>query len=271
MAADNHTTIVGNLVDDPELRFTNNGIAVANLRVAVTQRIQQDGEWRDGDTSFLKVNVWRGQAEHLADSLTKGDRVMVTGRLRQRNWETPGGDAVGDRAEGRRRRRLAQGGSPPGRTQRPAGERRPHLGCPVPGLWRRISASTAWPSLPRTEPPRVDRNCAVPLVSWSRVAGFSCHGDGVLELYWVSMPRLLWRRCRLRTTSRYSTMSSVTINNAGDRQPAAAVHGPGRFRWGRHGQGPSAAVGRCSTTPGSRSRTSKCRWHSRCRRASRTM
>jgi hypothetical protein len=55
MAADNHTTIVGNLVDDPELRFTNNGIAVANMRVAVTQRIQQDGEWRDGDTSFLKV------------------------------------------------------------------------------------------------------------------------------------------------------------------------------------------------------------------------
>jgi single-strand DNA-binding protein len=92
MAADNHTTIVGNLVDDPELRFTNNGIAVANMRVAVTQRIQQDGEWRDGDTSFLRVNVWRGQAEHLADSLAKGDRVMVTGRLRQRSWETPEGE-----------------------------------------------------------------------------------------------------------------------------------------------------------------------------------
>jgi single-strand DNA-binding protein len=74
------------------LRFTQNGIAVANLRVAVTQRIQQDGEWRDGDTSYLKVNVWRGQAEHLADSLGKGDRVMVTGRLRQRSWETPEGD-----------------------------------------------------------------------------------------------------------------------------------------------------------------------------------
>ena len=56
------------------------------------QRIQQDGQWRDGDTSFLKVNVWRGQAEHLADSLSKGDRVMVTGRLRQRSWETPDGD-----------------------------------------------------------------------------------------------------------------------------------------------------------------------------------
>src|SRR5215207_3058470 len=87
MAADNQTTIAGNLVDTPELRFTASGIAVANLRVAVTQRIQQDGEWRDGDTSFLKVNVWRGQAEHLADSLSKGDRVMVTGRLRQRSWE----------------------------------------------------------------------------------------------------------------------------------------------------------------------------------------
>jgi single-strand DNA-binding protein len=92
MAADNHTTIVGNLVEDPELRFTNTGIAVANLRVAVTQRTQHNGEWRDGDTSFFKVNVWRGQAENLADSLSKGDRVMVTGRLRQRSWETPEGD-----------------------------------------------------------------------------------------------------------------------------------------------------------------------------------
>ena len=92
MAADNQTTIAGNLVDTPELRFTNTGTPVTNLRVAVTQRIQQDGEWRDGETSFFKVNVWRGQAEHLADSLAKGDRVMVTGRLRQRTWETPEGD-----------------------------------------------------------------------------------------------------------------------------------------------------------------------------------
>jgi single-strand DNA-binding protein len=92
MAADNQTTIAGNLVDTPELRFTNTGTPVTNLRVAVTQRIQQDGEWRDGETSFFKVNVWRGQAEHLADSLSKGDRVMVTGRLRQRSWETPEGE-----------------------------------------------------------------------------------------------------------------------------------------------------------------------------------
>jgi single-strand DNA-binding protein len=92
MAADNHTTIVGNLVEDPEVRFTNTGIAVTNLRVAVTQRVQQDGQWRDGETNFFKVNIWRGQAENLAESLTKGDRVMVTGRLRLRSWETPEGE-----------------------------------------------------------------------------------------------------------------------------------------------------------------------------------
>jgi single-strand DNA-binding protein len=92
IAGGNHTTIVGNLVEDPEVRFTNNGTAVTNLRVAVTQRVQQDGQWRDGDTSFFKVNVWRGQAENLAESLGKGDRIMVTGRLRQRSWETPEGD-----------------------------------------------------------------------------------------------------------------------------------------------------------------------------------
>jgi single-strand DNA-binding protein len=93
MAADNHTSIVGNLAADPELRFTNTGTPVANLRVAVTSRIQdRDGTWRDGETSFHKVNVWRDQAHNLTDSLGKGDRVMVTGRLRQRSWETPEGE-----------------------------------------------------------------------------------------------------------------------------------------------------------------------------------
>jgi single-strand DNA-binding protein len=93
MASDNHTSIVGNLAADPELRFTNTGTPVANLRVAVTQRIQEkDGTWRDGETSFHKVNVWRDQAQNLTDSLAKGDRVMVTGRLRQRSWETPEGE-----------------------------------------------------------------------------------------------------------------------------------------------------------------------------------
>ena len=138
MAADNHTTIVGNLVEDPELRFTNNGIAVANLRVAVTQRIQQDGEWRDGDTSFLKVNVWRGQAEHLADSLAKGDRVMVTGRLRQRSWETPEGDKRSvTEIEADEVGASPQVGHGQGRTHQPARQRRPRPGSGAAGRTRR--------------------------------------------------------------------------------------------------------------------------------------
>jgi single-strand DNA-binding protein len=124
MAADNHSTIVGNLVEDPEVRFTSSGIAVANPRVAVTQRVQQDGQWRDGDTSFFKVNVWRGQAENLAESLSKGDRVMVTGRLRQRAWET---------AEGR------SGRSPNWRPMRSA----PRSSGPRPRSSARVSAATA--------------------------------------------------------------------------------------------------------------------------------
>jgi len=169
----------------------------------------------------------------------KGDRVMVTGRLRQRSWETP----VGERRSVTELKADVVGaslkvGSRPGRTQRPAGGRRPRLGCPVPGLWRRISASsaTAWASFPRTEPPRVHRNCAEPLVSWSRVAGFSCHGEGVLELYWgeqaeaaVAALPLVDDLQVLRDVERHHQQRQA---ETGDRQPAAAVHGPGRFRWG---------------------------------------
>jgi single-strand DNA-binding protein len=92
MANDNQTVIVGNLVVDPELRFTSNGTPVSNLRVAVTQRVLEDGAWRDGQTSFFRVNAWRENAAHLAESLHKGDRVVVLGRLRQRSWETPEGE-----------------------------------------------------------------------------------------------------------------------------------------------------------------------------------
>jgi single-strand DNA-binding protein len=90
--ADTHVTIVGNLVDDPELRFTPQGAPVANLRVAVTARIKDDDGWRDGDTSFYRITAWRSLAENAGDSLSKGDRVIVTGTLRQRSWETPEGD-----------------------------------------------------------------------------------------------------------------------------------------------------------------------------------
>jgi single-strand DNA-binding protein len=93
MASDNFTVQVGNLTDDPELRFTQNGTPVANFRLAVSQRIRQDdGTWRDGETNFFRVNAWRDQAENIAESLAKGHRAVVLGRLRTRTWETPEGD-----------------------------------------------------------------------------------------------------------------------------------------------------------------------------------
>src|SRR6266511_989765 len=93
MASDNQITIVGNLTDDPELRYTPNGAAVVNFSVAVTPRIRDEGGgWKDGDTSFFRVNAWRTLAENTAESLTRGSRVVVVGRLRQRSWETPEGE-----------------------------------------------------------------------------------------------------------------------------------------------------------------------------------
>ena len=90
---DTFTIITGNLTDDPEIRFTNGGAPVANLRVAVTARIKDGDTWKDGDTFYFRVTVWRTLAEHVADSLSKGDRVIVTGRLRTRTWETTEGES----------------------------------------------------------------------------------------------------------------------------------------------------------------------------------
>ncbi len=88
----NSVTLIGNLVDDPELRFTPSGVALAKIRMAVNRRWRgQDGEWQE-DTSFFNGTVWREQAETAAESLQKGTRVIVTGRLEQRSWETPEGD-----------------------------------------------------------------------------------------------------------------------------------------------------------------------------------
>jgi single-strand DNA-binding protein len=93
MANDNQVVIVGNLVDDPELRYTPNGAAVANFRVAVNRRFQDpSGQWKDGETSFFRINAWRTLAENVAESLTKGSRVVVTGRLRSRSWENQEGE-----------------------------------------------------------------------------------------------------------------------------------------------------------------------------------
>lgn len=87
-------TVVGNLTADPELRFTPGGAPVASFTVASTPRTwdRQAGEWRDGDTLYLNCQVWRGQAENVAESLTKGCRVIVTGSLRQRTYETRDGE-----------------------------------------------------------------------------------------------------------------------------------------------------------------------------------
>lgn len=92
MAVDNQVMLVGNLTDDPELRFTPGGAAVANFRIAVTPRVRDGDSWKDGETSFFRVNVWRQQAENVAESLTKGARCVVVGRLRARSWETPEGE-----------------------------------------------------------------------------------------------------------------------------------------------------------------------------------
>jgi single-strand DNA-binding protein len=90
--ADTHVTITGNLTDDPELTYTQGGAAVANFRLAVTPRVRDGNGWKDGDTSFFRITAWRDLAEHLADSLGKGDRVIVQGQLKTRSWETPEGD-----------------------------------------------------------------------------------------------------------------------------------------------------------------------------------
>jgi single-strand DNA-binding protein len=90
---DTPITIAGNLVADPELRFTSSGQPVASFRVASTPRIRDtSGEWRDGDTLFLTCNVWRQAAENVAESLQRGMRVIVSGRLRQRQYETKEGE-----------------------------------------------------------------------------------------------------------------------------------------------------------------------------------
>ena len=94
MAGETIITVVGNLVDDPELRFTPSGQAVARFRIASTPRTRdaQSGEWKDGESLFLTCSVWRQYAENVAESLQRGMRVIVNGRLRQRSYETKEGE-----------------------------------------------------------------------------------------------------------------------------------------------------------------------------------
>ncbi|MGA5820026.1 single-stranded DNA-binding protein [Kitasatospora sp. NPDC094028] len=94
MSGETVITLIGNLVDDPELRFTPSGAAVAKFRIASTPRTfdRQTNEWKDGEALFLTCNVWRQLAENVAESLTKGTRVIVQGKLRQRTYETKEGE-----------------------------------------------------------------------------------------------------------------------------------------------------------------------------------
>ncbi len=94
MAGDTVITVVGNLTADPELRFTPSGAAVANFTVASTPRIfdRQNNEWKDGDALFMRCSIWREAAENVAESLTRGSRVIVQGRLKQRSYETKEGE-----------------------------------------------------------------------------------------------------------------------------------------------------------------------------------
>ena len=94
MAGDTILTVVGNLTADPELRFTPSGAAVANFTVASTPRVmdRQTNEWKDGEALFMRCNVWRQAAENVAETLTRGARVIVTGRLKQRSYETKEGE-----------------------------------------------------------------------------------------------------------------------------------------------------------------------------------
>ena len=94
MAGETVITLVGNLVDDPELRFTPSGAAVANFRIASTPRTydRQSGEWKDGESLFISCSVWRQAAENVAESLQRGMRVLVQGRLKSRSYETRDGE-----------------------------------------------------------------------------------------------------------------------------------------------------------------------------------
>ena len=94
MSETERVTLVGNLTADPELRYTPSGLPVTSLRLAVTPRTRQDdGSWTDGETSFHTINVWRDQAEHAVDSLSKGARLIVVGRPKERSWTDQDGNA----------------------------------------------------------------------------------------------------------------------------------------------------------------------------------
>jgi single-stranded DNA-binding protein len=138
MSEPERVTLVGNLTADPELRYTPSGLPVTSLRIAVTPRTRQDdGTWTDGETSFHTINVWRDQATNAVDSLTKGARVLVVGRPKQRSWTRPGRRrAPGHRGRCRGARPVAALGHRQGHPHQrgPEDERQPGQRLAVLGL-----------------------------------------------------------------------------------------------------------------------------------------
>jgi single-strand DNA-binding protein len=160
MAGETPITLVGNLTADPELRFTPSGAAVANFTVASTPRTfdRQANDWKDGETLFMRCSIWREAAENVAESLTRGARVVVTGRLVARSWETPEGekrnvmemqvDEVGPSlryatAKVTKAQRGGGGGGFGG-GQQGGGQQAPQTGAPQPGGGQQAPQTDPW-------------------------------------------------------------------------------------------------------------------------------
>ena len=175
MAGETPITLIGNLTADPELRFTPNGAAVANFTVASTPRTfdRQTNEWKDGDAMFLNCSVWRQYAENVAESLTKGSRVIVSGRLKSRSYETREGekrtvfevdvDEVGPalryatakvtRTTGGGGGGYSGGGNSGGGSWSPSGDNAPQQGGQQGGGYNRPAGNDPWAQAQSDEPP----------------------------------------------------------------------------------------------------------------------
>ena len=175
MAGETPITLIGNLTADPELRFTPNGAAVANFTVASTPRTfdRQTNEWKDGDAMFLNCSVWRQYAENVAESLTKGMRVIVSGRLKSRSYETREGekrtvfevdvDEVGPalryatakvtRTTGGGGGGYSGGGNSGGGSWSPSGDNAPQQSGQQGGGYNRPAGNDPWAQAQSDEPP----------------------------------------------------------------------------------------------------------------------
>ena len=158
-AGDVVVTIVGNLTNDPELRFTPSGAAVASFTVASTPRVldKATNEWKDGEALFMRCSVWRQYAENVAESLTRGARVIVTGRLKQRSYETKEGEKrtaievdvedIGPALRNATAKITKSAGGPSGAPGSSAGS------AVVDDPWATPVSGGAWGGQPMDEPP----------------------------------------------------------------------------------------------------------------------